>query len=79
MLSIGGSVRADGKEQDIKAIADLPSGSFRLTSAVLRQNKTVNDAGLSNFKDCKDLMILDLWEAKVRKGWGTTLLFEERH
>jgi serine/threonine protein kinase/uncharacterized membrane protein len=65
VLSIGGLVRVDGQERDIKAAADLPGGPFRLTSVVCSNNSKVSNAGLAHFKDCKGLMYLNLYGTQV--------------
>jgi len=59
-LSIGGTVRVNGQDRDIKAAADLPPKAFQLASVNLHENKQVSDAGLAHFKDCKDLTQLDV-------------------
>jgi uncharacterized membrane protein len=65
VLSIGGVVRVNNQEADIKAAADLPPGAFLLTAALLLDNKHVSDAGLGHFKDCKSLTVLNLDSTKV--------------
>ncbi len=60
VLSIGGTVMVNEQSQEIRAAADLPRESFRLTLVGLEKNKQVSDAGLANLKDCKDLTYLDL-------------------
>jgi eukaryotic-like serine/threonine-protein kinase len=64
-LSIGGAVRVNGEEQDIRAAADLPKDPFTLTVVVLQSNRLVTDGGLANFKDCKALTYLDLNGTRV--------------
>jgi uncharacterized membrane protein len=61
VLSIGGSVRVDGNDGNIRAKGDLPPGAFRLTYVGLGQNNQVTDAGLAVFKDCKNVTWLDLY------------------
>ena len=63
VLSIGGTVRVNGLEQDIRVAADLPKEAFHLTGVSLHRNPKVSDAGLACFKDCKNLTSLDLLEA----------------
>ena len=60
VLSLGGSVRVRGAEREIKAAADLPKGSIELIAVVLITNKQVTDEGLAVFKDCKNVIHLDL-------------------
>src|SRR6185503_4825238 len=52
VVSIGGVVRVNGQNQDIKAATELPKERFTLTLVNLG-NTQVTDAGLANFKDCK--------------------------
>ena len=59
VLSVGGTVRANGGDSDIKAAADLPKGAFRLTEVVL-DKKPVADAELAAFKGCKHITDLNL-------------------
>jgi serine/threonine protein kinase/uncharacterized membrane protein len=61
VLSIGGTVRVDGGDRDIRAAQGaLPAGVFRLTCVHLSGNNQVTDAGLVAFKDCKNLTTLEL-------------------
>ncbi len=60
VLSIGGTVRVNDEERDIKAVADLPRASFRLPVVKLAMNKQVSDMGLAHFKECKNLTVLQL-------------------
>ena len=60
VLSIGGTVRVNDKDSDIKAVADLPKEPFRLTVVGLAKNSVVTNAGLAAFKDCKNLTELNL-------------------
>ncbi len=59
VLSIGGRIRVDGG-REIKAVAELPQGTFRLTGVELADNKQVTDVGLADFKGCKGLAALSL-------------------
>ena len=61
VLSIGGMVKVNDQDQEIKVAADLPGESFRLTGVRAEDNKQVTDAGLVRFKDCKNLTSLVLW------------------
>jgi uncharacterized membrane protein/tRNA A-37 threonylcarbamoyl transferase component Bud32 len=65
VLSIGGVLRVEGQDRVIKAAADLPPEVFRLTEVGLSENKKVSDAGLTHFKDCKNLTSLHLWDTRV--------------
>ena len=60
-----GSVRVNGKQPAIKAVADLPKERFNLTGAYLEHIKQVTDTGLANFKDCKNLTYLHLAHTKI--------------
>ncbi len=60
VLSIGGLVRVNGRDEGVKAAADLPREAIRLTGVFLDGNKQVTDAGLAAFKDCKGLTYLGL-------------------
>jgi hypothetical protein len=60
VLRIGGKVRVKEKDADIGAIADLPGGPLELTKIVLLNNDRIDDAGLANFQNCKDLKHLEL-------------------
>jgi serine/threonine protein kinase len=65
VLSIGGKVKVNDQDEEIKAASDLPRESFRLTFVELARNKQVTDAGLAVFKDCKSLTGLSLWQTNV--------------
>ncbi len=61
VLSIGGTVRVDGNDNDIRAPeGKLPAGAIQLTYVNLYNNKQVTDSGLAAFNDCKNLTFLDL-------------------
>jgi serine/threonine protein kinase/WD40 repeat protein/phage FluMu protein Com len=47
VVSIGGAVKVNDQETEIKAAADLPQAAFRLTAVSLGTNKQVSDAGLA--------------------------------
>jgi eukaryotic-like serine/threonine-protein kinase len=63
VLSIGGLVRINGSGQqfEIKAADKLPGGAFELTDVRLDGVADVTDAGLACFKDCRNLLYLNLW------------------
>ncbi len=65
VLSIGGTIRVNGQDREIKAAADLPREAFELTFVDLKQNPKVSDAGLAIFKDCKNLTYLNLHSAPM--------------
>src|SRR5213075_1281652 len=60
VFSIGGAVRVNDEERELKAAAGLPKNRFTLTAVNLGGNTAVTDAGLTIFKDCKNLISLDL-------------------
>jgi formylglycine-generating enzyme required for sulfatase activity/uncharacterized membrane protein len=61
VLSIGGTVRVDDGDRDIRAgQGELPAGVFRLTYVDLSGNKQVTDSGLAACKGCKNLTTLAL-------------------
>jgi len=65
VLSIGGIVRVNELDDNINGIAALPREAFRLTSVDLERNKQATDEALAVLKDCKSLMILNLWATPV--------------
>ncbi len=65
VLSIGGTVRVNGSDKFLGVAAELPKESFQLTSVQLSGNQQVSEAGLAIFKDCKNLMHLNLGGTKV--------------
>ena len=65
VLSIGGTVKVNGVDKDIKSISDLPKEAIALSEARIENNKQVSDSGLSCFKDCKDLTSLYLYGPEV--------------
>lgn len=64
VLSVGGAVRIDGQEVEIKNAADLPKQRFTLTGINL-QRKQVTNEGLATMKDCKNLTHLWLHDTNV--------------
>ena len=64
VLSVGGTVKVDGDEREIKAAGDLPKGVVKLVRVNLWQ-RPATDAGLAVFKDCKNLKYLDLSHTQV--------------
>jgi Leucine-rich repeat (LRR) protein len=64
VLSLGGMVKVNEQGEEIKAAADLPRESFRLTSVNLWE-KQMTAAGLAAFKGCKDLKELELHRSNV--------------
>jgi hypothetical protein len=67
VLSLGGAVRVNGEEKDIKAAGDLPKDRFILTGLGLKNTK-LTDAELARFKDCKGLSSLILENAVVTEA-----------
>ena len=65
VLSLGGLVHVNGEVHQIKAVADLPPGSFWLTEVWFSENTPINDASLARLKDCKNLTTLGLPKTKV--------------
>jgi serine/threonine protein kinase/Leucine-rich repeat (LRR) protein len=65
-LSIGGAIQISLDRQGTGVpVIQLPRRSFTLTYVHLRDNRQVNDAGLSHFENCKNLTFLDLSANKV--------------
>ena len=66
VLSIGGIIRIkeNGETREIKAVGELPQGAFELTYLWSVSPKT-SDAGLANFKGCKNLTELYLTSPQV--------------
>ena len=65
VLSIGGTIKENGQEREIKAVGNLPPGAFELTVVNLNGNPKVTDAGLAHFKGCTNLMWLGLLHTAV--------------
>ncbi len=63
-LYLGGVVKVNGGGPLIRALADLPPEPFTLTLVELLGTK-VTDAGLANFKDCKGITHLYMFETQV--------------
>jgi tetratricopeptide (TPR) repeat protein/Leucine-rich repeat (LRR) protein/tRNA A-37 threonylcarbamoyl transferase component Bud32 len=78
VLTIGGAVRVNDQDRDLKAVADLPPGPFRLTGVGLGWSK-VEETGLALFSACKGLTSLNLAHTKVGDaGWPTLRLGGKR-
>ena len=62
VLSIDGTIKIkeNGETREIKALAELPQGAFELYYLGLSENPKASDAGLVNFKGCKNLTELYL-------------------
>jgi hypothetical protein len=60
VLSIGGVVKVNGQDTEIRLLADLPREHFQLTCAILHLNQRASDHGLVHFKECKHLTSLHL-------------------
>jgi eukaryotic-like serine/threonine-protein kinase len=65
VLSIGGAVKVNGQDREVKAAADLPPEAFRLTLVDLQGNKQVSDVGLTCFEGCSNLTVLWLRNTQV--------------
>jgi len=65
VLSIGGVIKLNGEDKEIKDVADLPHEVFELIGVWLQGKKLVTDAGLAKFKDCKNLTNLNLSDTQV--------------
>jgi uncharacterized membrane protein/tRNA A-37 threonylcarbamoyl transferase component Bud32 len=65
VLSLGGTVRVNDQDREVKSAADLSHEPFRLTHVDLGENKQVSDMGLAHFKDCKSLTSLSLNGTRV--------------
>ncbi|MBM3979522.1 MAG: hypothetical protein FJ304_04415 [Planctomycetes bacterium] len=65
VLSIGGIIRINGGERDVRDVKELPKEAFQLTVVNLDANKELTDAGLAHFKDCKNLTLLYLSNTQV--------------
>lgn len=64
VLSVGGAVRLDGRDRDLRAAAELPKERFALTAANL-EGAPVTDADLTEFKECVRMESLSLAGTKV--------------
>jgi Leucine-rich repeat (LRR) protein/tRNA A-37 threonylcarbamoyl transferase component Bud32 len=60
VLSVGGTIRVNNEDRDIRVLAELPKETFRLTFIELKHNPLVTDAGLAHCKGCKNLTQLHL-------------------
>ena len=65
VLSIGGVVRINDQDRNLKNIAELPKEHFTVSAILLADNAQVSDAGLAHFKGCKNLTGLDLYGTQV--------------
>ncbi len=63
-MRLGGSVRVNGQERDIRNAGYLPNGPFRLTGINLDTTRAT-DADLLRLGDCKDLTYLSLLGTKA--------------
>ena len=62
--SIGGKMCLNGSNSVYDA-RDLPKQEFTLTEVDLSGSKLLTDAGLANFKDCKNLHAINLQQTKI--------------
>jgi hypothetical protein len=65
VVSLGGRVKVNGQNWEVKGVADLPREPFRLTWVDLARNKRVDDTGLAPCEGCKGLTHLALSWTKV--------------
>jgi eukaryotic-like serine/threonine-protein kinase len=65
VLSIGGTVRIDGSEKEIREPSELPRNAIRLVAVDLHSKKQVIDQELTRFKDCKNLQEIILAGTEV--------------
>lgn len=65
VLSIGGGVKVNSQELDIRSRAELPTDRFLLTAVTIRDNVQAIDDQLAVFKDCTNLASLYLWNTQV--------------
>ncbi len=64
VLSLGGTVRTNGEDRNVQAVAELPRTPFRLLLIILRDNPAVTDDGLAAFEGCQHLKEVYLWGSK---------------
>jgi serine/threonine protein kinase len=64
VVALGGVVRVNGLDRDLKDAAELPKERFTLAWVVLRGTK-VTDAGLAAFEECKGVTFIDLASTAV--------------
>ncbi len=62
-------VNVDKREFEVREVANLPKGAFRLIFGNMSGNTRLSDEGLAHFKDCKNLRTLQLIRASVRDAW----------
>jgi Leucine-rich repeat (LRR) protein len=65
VLSIGGLVKVNGEEKEIKGVEALPAGRFALTAGSLTGSSKVTDEALAVFRDCRNLTYLGLSNTNV--------------
>ncbi len=65
ILALGGTVRIDNEERDIRNVNDLPPGPFRLTYLGLYGNPEVGDDDLAPLAGCVDLTVIELGETGI--------------
>ena len=73
VLSIGGAVRINDLETDIKTLVELPKERFKLTVVDLAFNTKVTDAGLAHLEELKSLTTLNLQGTLVSDAGVTDL------
>jgi serine/threonine protein kinase/Leucine-rich repeat (LRR) protein len=68
VLSAGGwvGVRIDGVEREVRALKDLPDGSFTLTKVhAHKRGKAVSDEGLACLSGCSELTYITVWDCPL--------------
>jgi hypothetical protein len=64
-LPIGAENRVNGEATAVQNAKELPRGPFRLTFADFPENDRVTDEGLANFKNCENLLRLNLFNTQA--------------
>jgi eukaryotic-like serine/threonine-protein kinase len=65
VLSLGGSVKVDGRDVEIRAADGLPKGRFTLTTVNLHRITGLSDAGLAHLEGLTGLTILYMDHSEV--------------
>ncbi|MBC7854586.1 MAG: protein kinase [Pirellulaceae bacterium] len=68
VVSVGGIAYVNWPIVEVKTVADLPRKPIDLNTVILEGNQQVSDEGLASFKDCKNLVYLNLGFTKVTDG-----------
>ena len=54
---------------EVRQVANIPKGPFRLIFGNMSRNTRLSDEGLAHFQDCKNLRTLQLGGASMRDAW----------